>query len=98
MRIEFARGALRQFEQASSWWQEYTSAPFLFDDEFEGALLLLLSMPKVGIPCPTRKRPHLRRILLVKTEYHVYFSLERDESVIVIHSVWGARRGRVPKL
>lgn len=40
----------------------------------------------------------LRRLLLPKTEYHVYFALERDEMVLVIHSVWGARRGRGPKL
>jgi len=36
--------------------------------------------------------------LLPKTEYHVYYALERNETVIVIHSVWGARRGQGPTL
>jgi len=55
-------------------------------------------MPSIGTPYPTEKRPHLMRLLLPKTEYHMYFSLERDQTLIVIHSVWSARRKRGPKL
>jgi hypothetical protein len=29
--------------------------------------------------------------LLEKTEYHVYFSFNREAEVIMLHSVWGAR-------
>jgi hypothetical protein len=35
----------------------------------------------------------LRRLLLPKTEYHLYFALERDETVLVIHSRWGRAAG-----
>jgi plasmid stabilization system protein ParE len=70
----------------------------LFEEEFEAALQQLLSMPKSGIVYPTAKRPELRRILLRKSEYHLYFALERNETVAVIHSIWGARRGRGPRL
>jgi plasmid stabilization system protein ParE len=70
----------------------------LFEQEFEQALRRLVSMPKAGLPYPTESRPTMRRLLLPKTGYHVYFALERDETVVVIHSVWGARRGRGPKL
>ena len=98
MRIEIGRRAFRQVERASSRWQEHRpAAPFLFDDELEAALGLLLTAPNLGIPYPTAKRPNLRRLLLPSTDYHVYFALE-DESLIVIHSVWGARRGRAPSL
>jgi hypothetical protein len=38
----------------------------------------------------------VRRTLLEKTEYHVYFGLNGDELVVL--SVWGARRKRGPKL
>jgi hypothetical protein len=55
-------------------------------------------MPKVGLPYPTAKRPALRRLLLRETEYRVYYALERNETVLVIHSVWGARRGQRPSL
>lgn len=59
---------------------------------------MLAQTPSVGTPYPTEKRPDLKRVLLRKTEYHVYFSLERSETLLVIHSVWGARRIRGPKL
>ncbi len=35
--------------------------------------------------------------MLEKTEYKVYFSVNRKAQVIMLHSVWGARRGRGPK-
>lgn len=99
MKIEIGKRARRQVERASSWWEEHRPlAPDLFVDELDAALRQLLSMPSSGVLYPTTKRPRLRRILLPKTEYHVYFALERDDSVIVIHSVWGARRGRGPRL
>ena len=99
MKIEIGKRASRQVERASSRWQEFRpSAPFLFEQELEEALRLLLTTPKLGVPYPTARRPGLRRLLLRKTEYHVYYALEREETVIVIHSLWGARRGRGPTL
>jgi plasmid stabilization system protein ParE len=70
----------------------------LFERELEDALQLLLVMPGAGTKYPTSKRPNLRRLLLPKTEYHIYFALERNDTTLVIHSVWGARRGRGPRL
>jgi hypothetical protein len=70
----------------------------LFEHEFEWALRYLISMPTAGLPYPTPRRSAMKRLLLPRTAYHVYFALERDEAVVVIHSVWGARRGRGPKL
>jgi hypothetical protein len=59
---------------------------------------MLAERPTAGVPYPTAKRPGLRRLLMPKTEYHLYFALEGEETLIVIHSVWGARRERGPKL
>jgi hypothetical protein len=99
VKIEVGKRARRQVERASSWWEESRPlAPSLFEEEFEEALVRLLAKPDSGLVHPTTKRPTLRRLLLPKTEYHLYFALERGESVLVIHSVWGARRGRGPKL
>jgi plasmid stabilization system protein ParE len=99
VKIEIGKRARRQVERASSWWEENRpSAPFLFEQELEAALRHLLSSPRMGVRYPTTKRLNLRRVLLPKTEYHVYFALERNDTVLVIHSVWGARRGRGPKL
>jgi hypothetical protein len=56
--------------------------PSLFEEEFEDALLRLQSKRNAGLPHPTPKRSNLRRLLLPKTEYHLYFALERDETVL----------------
>ena len=99
MKVEIGKRARRQAERASSWWEENRpQAPLLFEDELGRALQQLLSVPRSGVLYPTKKRPELRRILLPKTEYHVYFALERGGTVIVIHALWGALRGREPKL
>lgn len=99
MKIEIGRRARRQVERVSSWW--HANRPLsasLFEDEFERALRQLVSTPYSGALYPTERRPALRRLLLPKTEYHLYFTLERNESVLVIHALWGARRERGPKL
>jgi plasmid stabilization system protein ParE len=99
VKIEIARRASLQVERASSWWHKNRpSAPLLFEHEFERALTQLASTPRAGLSYPTARRPAMKRLLLAKTGYHVYFALERNETVVVIHSVWGARRGRGPKL
>jgi plasmid stabilization system protein ParE len=98
VKIEIGKRARRQVERASDWWQENRpGTAFLFDQELEEALRLLLLMPNAGVKYATPKRPDLRRLLLPKTEYHVYFAVERGGAVVAIHSVWGARRGRTPK-
>jgi len=100
MKIKIGRRASRQAERASDWWHENRSAAELFDREFGEALRVLAARATAGVSYPTERRPALRRLLLPKTEYHVYFALEREdkETLIVIHSVWGARRERGPKL
>jgi plasmid stabilization system protein ParE len=99
VKIEIVGQARRQIERASSWWEENRpSAPLLLEQELEAVFRRLASSRGMGIPYPTERRPHLRRVLLPQTAYHVYFSIEREETVIVVHSLWGARRGRGPKL
>lgn len=98
MKIKIGKRAQREVRRVSKRWYETADYPLLFEQEFEYALHRLLRLPKAGTPYPTEKRPHLMRILLPKTEYHVYYSLERDETLVVVHSVWGARRKRGAKL
>ena len=44
------------------------------------------------------KRPNLKRLLLQKTGYHVYFEPLKDKDEIRVLIVWSARRKRPPKL
>jgi hypothetical protein len=91
--------AKREIARAAVWWRKNRlEAPLLFLDELEAAERHLRTAPKSGQIYGYRKNRLIRRWLLEKTEYHVYFSVSREAQVIVLHSVWGARRGRGPKL
>jgi len=38
------------------------------------------------------------RLLLPKSAQHVYYAIDETKGEVVIYTVWGARRGRGPKL
>jgi hypothetical protein len=84
----------------AAWWRENRQAtPDLFHDELEAAKRELATLPPTpGLVYETVRGKVIRRLLLPKTEQHVYFSIEESARMVVIHSVWGARRGRGPNL
>jgi len=51
-----------------------------------------------GTPCPTNRRPQLKRILLEKTKCHVYFVSDQNKQRIDVLHVWDGRRERLPAL
>jgi hypothetical protein len=40
----------------------------------------------------------VRRVLLRKTNTHVYYSVDGDAELVKVLTVWGAPKGRGPKL
>ena len=42
--------------------------------------------------CRTRKGTEVRRVLLPKTTYHVYYELDPHDEMLMMLVVWGARR------
>jgi hypothetical protein len=38
------------------------------------------------------------RVLMPRTERHVYYTVDDASAEVVIETIWGARRGREPKL
>lgn len=80
------------------WWRENRpSAPTLFDDELIEVLERLTGKPDLGGEYERVDREVIRRVLLRRSEQHVYYAVEKN-GVIVVYTVWGARRGRGPKL
>jgi hypothetical protein len=69
----------------------------LLADELAQPAKDLETIPHLGTPHPTGRRPLLKRLLLEKTKSHVYFEVDeqKEESRILI---WGAPRGREPNL
>lgn len=99
MKVRATRRAKREIARAALWWsRNRPEAPLMFLDELEAAERHLCTAPISGQIYGYRKNRLIRRWLLEKTEYHVYFSVNRAARVVMLHSVWGARRGRGPKL
>ena len=96
MKVELSEEADEQVQEIDAWWREHRrAAPDLFTDEPDGALLTLGEMPTLGTIYQAGRRT-VRRLLLRRTQYHLYF-VQETERVYVL-AVWSAFRGQAPKL
>lgn len=70
-------------------------SPALFAAELEAVYNLIRSMPTAGevVYHPSHT---LRRLLLSRTRYHLYYILREDESVVEVVALWHTARGIRP--
>ena len=99
MKIRLAGPARRQADRIDRWWRENRpAAQDLFAREMADARALLVSTPDAGAPFAERQGVVVRRLLLPRTGYHLYYEVHREGGVVTILAVWGAPRGSGPKL
>jgi len=96
--VLFTPEALEQLTSERQWWStNRPAASELFDLEVRSGLrqlrLMALSLP-VFVERQGRK---IRRRLLPRTRCHLYFEVDPDGVRVFVLSVWGARRGRLPR-
>jgi plasmid stabilization system protein ParE len=97
LRVEFSDDAREQAGAASAWWRANRErAPDLFEDELSAAAEHLALSPLLTPVYATVGGGNVRRLLLPRMRYHLYFTIEGD--VVVIHAVWHTARGRGPVL
>jgi plasmid stabilization system protein ParE len=97
--VRFLPEAFAQVEQIRAWWVEHRrSAPSLFDDELIAMIQRLAEAPEVGPTYQRRGERPLRRVLMPRTRYHAYYSVDADAAQVVIWTVWHATRGHGPPL
>jgi plasmid stabilization system protein ParE len=95
--VEFSDDAREQADAASTWWRANRErAPDLFDDELAAATERLASSSSLTPVYATVGGAEVRRLLLPRTRYHVYFTIEPD--IVVVHAVWHTSRGHSPAL
>ncbi|WP_437959251.1 type II toxin-antitoxin system RelE/ParE family toxin [Sorangium sp. So ce119] len=95
--IHFSPQSIAQLQAAHTWWKNNRpSAPRLLREELAEALALLRTAPMAGAPYPHRKLRDVRRIVLQKTRYYLYYVIGADG--VTVLAVWSALRGRAPKL
>ena len=100
MKTRLTAPARRQADGLDRWWRQHRpDVADLFARELDAARRLIADAPAmVGAPYVERRGELVRRILLPKTNNHVYYAIERDTDVVMIVAVWGAPKGRGPKL
>lgn len=99
MKVKFTPRAEMRVQKAHAWWRKNRpDTSELLADELTQAVRDLETVPYLGTPRPTERRPLLKRLLLEKTKCHLYFEIDEQKDEIRILMVWGAPRGREPKL
>jgi plasmid stabilization system protein ParE len=99
MRVELAPRALAHVRQIETWWRaNRPAAPTLFSDELIRLFERLAEGTAPGVKYPFGGAFEVRRALLARSRYHVYYSLEREEDLVKVRAVWHAARGRGPAL
>jgi len=95
-RIIFLRPARSHLREAAQWWRENRVSPELLERDLDAALGLLAQLPDIG--APVLQRPGVRRLLLRKTQYHLYYRVDRAAGVVRIVAFWHTARGSEPEL
>jgi hypothetical protein len=74
--VHFTLRASRQVAEAERWWRDNrTKAPDALRDELEQALKLIATQPEVGARAQNAKLASVRRILIRRVRYHLYYRL-----------------------
>jgi plasmid stabilization system protein ParE len=93
--VVFQRRATHEIEEIDAWWRANRSAaPDLFATELERTLAAVALVPTLGARAKSERLTSVRRVLLRRTRYHVYFRA-REETLEVL-AVWHAARGSEP--
>jgi plasmid stabilization system protein ParE len=99
VKLRVGKRAQKQAERIDDWWVNHRpEAPTLFTDELEETFQHICERAAAGVRWPTARRPFLRRILMARTENHVYFQVDDKTQTVHVLSVWGGPRGKTPKL
>jgi len=97
MKVRLAPRALSEAERLKTWWlKNRPLAPDLFDEEIAAAIERIGAAPGLGAIYPSSFARTLRRVLMPRTQNHVYYVVRANE--VVVLSVWGAPRAKGPKL
>ncbi|HEX6094997.1 MAG TPA: type II toxin-antitoxin system RelE/ParE family toxin [Thermoanaerobaculia bacterium] len=97
-RFKVGPRAGRQIRAAAKWWAENRSAaPALLREELEAAYALIADLPLAGQTVPHSRIVGLRRVLLSRTQYHLYYVVP-DDAVIEVLALWHTSRGVPPPL
>jgi len=95
LRSRFTPEAVKQAAAVDAWWRENRkSSPELFAVELNAAMELITRAPASGQRYPSDVLEGIRRVVMQRTRFHVYYVV-RDEGIVIV-AVWSAVRGHGP--
>lgn len=98
-RVVATPGAQRQIALISEWWwKNRPAARRLFDEDIVAAGEILASAPFSGTQFPSGTVPGVRRFLLARTHYRLYYTVDDEAGIVLVRALWHASRGARPRL
>jgi plasmid stabilization system protein ParE len=89
--------AARQIEDADAWWRtNRQGSPQALPEELERVFDLITLQSGVGTP--VRRQPGVRRVLLARVGYFLYYRVTPSSQLVEVLAFWHARRGSGPRL
>lgn len=93
--VEWTARAERDATRAVAWWaKNRPAAPSLLRHEIAEAIELVRSTPAMGAVF----KPGVRRLVLERTRYAIFYTHDVDADRIRILAVWSSLRGRAPRV
>ena len=95
--VAFTRRAAIQIQEANTWWRSNRQeASGAIAEEVERAIGLLALQPAAGAPARAVRLRGVRRILLSRVGYHLYYRVRPRLRRIEVLAFWHAKRGSLP--
>jgi plasmid stabilization system protein ParE len=98
-RVELSPQARAQIAAINLWWAENRQAsPTLVAAEFETAIAQLSASPESGRIHSRSKLTSVRKVLIPRSRYHLYYEVDATNGRVTILAVWHVSRGQEPAL
>ena len=97
MNVAFHPRAAEDAAAINGWWKaNRRAAPDLFLRELEEAVGLIANSPTLGTAANDDDLPGVRRVLMRRTRYHVYYRVTGE--ILEVLAIWHGARGEGPTL
>lgn len=91
--IQVTRRAAREIRTASEWWDKNRpAAPDAFRDAIQRAFELIRTQPSIGAVATNTRLPGVRRILLSRVRYHLYYRVKSRPHEVEVVALWHTSR------
>lgn len=97
--IRIAPQAAEQIRVAQDWWlANRPKAPDAFAEEIERGFRFVSALPNAGEPVTHSRLAGLRRLLLGRIRYDLYYVTSPDQESVDVVALWHTARGTRPPI